>query len=163
MGDGFVQKIRAGSKISIKNGDVVAVCLRQSGCQCARFIAITIITMDKIDVDSLLLIFSHKTGRNRAGFVGGVVKQLNVEFVGGVLEGNGRFQQPLHHILLIINRQLHRHRRPFGWQGRDGLGYFPMPPIKPDSKQPHHPINGDEREQQDVKRGKKITHLQRHV
>ena len=49
-----------------------------------------------------------QTARHIDGLVGGIVENLNIELLAGIVELAGRFQQAFDHILFIENRQLHR-------------------------------------------------------
>ena len=63
---------------------------------------------------SLRRIVLDQSLRHRLSFVRRIIQQLNVELVQRILQPANRFQQPLHHKLLIKNRQLHRDARQLG-------------------------------------------------
>ncbi|GAA4387758.1 hypothetical protein GCM10023186_33710 [Hymenobacter koreensis] len=47
-------------------------------------------------------------------FVGGIVEHLNVQPLARIIQGGGGVNHALHHIQLVINRELHRYQGPFG-------------------------------------------------
>ena len=53
----------------------------------------------------------HQIARHLDGFVGGIVEHLNVELLPRIFQLADRLQQPLDHVLLIENGQLHRDAR----------------------------------------------------
>jgi hypothetical protein len=60
--------------------------------------------MEQGDVDPMALIVFHLSGSEACGFVGGIVKNLDGKFIGGVVKVADRLDQPLDDILFIVYR-----------------------------------------------------------
>src|SRR3954470_19257012 len=72
-------------KVSVKDGDEFTGVLRHPFFQRARFEALAIVTMDVGDVVSEGLVALNYGAGNLYGFVGGVIKDLNVKFLARIL------------------------------------------------------------------------------
>jgi hypothetical protein len=60
----------------------------------------------------------HQRFRERRGIVGGIVEDLNLQQVLRVLDPGHFFDQPLHHVTLVIQRKLNGDWR--RWSNRRG-------------------------------------------
>ena len=56
----------------------------------------------------------HHRLRHGHGLVGRIVQQLDIELVLGIIDLADRLHQPVHHVLLVVNRELDGHARQLG-------------------------------------------------
>src|SRR5437667_357365 len=70
-------------------------------------------------------------GDDRAGVVGGVVEDLDLEAVARVVEGADSLEQPARDVALVVEGKLHGHGRPLGrWIGSHRFPDAPaVPPV----------------------------------
>src|SRR5947209_4006785 len=54
----------------------------------------------------------HAAARHIPCFIGGIVEHLNIEKLSRVIKSRNSLYQPLNHVTLVENRQLHCHSRP---------------------------------------------------
>ena len=118
IGDGAAQKIRLGHKVGIENGNEFAVGFIQTMAQGSGLVALPVGAAHMADVQALRRVVGHPPGGQRHGGIGRIVEHLNVQAVSRVVEGGGGINHAFHHVLLVVERQLHRHAGPLGRGGR---------------------------------------------
>src|ERR1017187_6141095 len=120
--DALHQKVGWRDKIGVKDGNVFAFSRFQSYFQSAGFVAFTIVAMQVIDGMSQRSVAIDQNAGDLHGFVGGIIQQLDVEFVFRIFEAADRVKQPFHDVLLVKNGQLHGDaRQVFGVKMRCGF------------------------------------------
>ena len=105
--DALQQKIGGRNKISVKDGDEFSRRCSQSFRQSARFVALTIVAVQVLDRMSQGGVALHQKAGDFNGFVGRVVEQLDVEVLARIVEPADGVEQPIYHVLLVEDRQLH--------------------------------------------------------
>ena len=105
--DALQQKIGRRNKIGVKDGNEFALRRFQSFRQSARLEALTIVAVQVGDWISQGGVAFHQKASDLHGFVGRVVEQLDVELFSRIVEPADGVEQPVHHILLVKDRQLH--------------------------------------------------------
>ncbi len=80
-----------------------------------------IVPMQIFDGQSGGLVFPNQRFGERMGIVGGIVQHLDLQQLARVLHLADFFEQPLHHVALVIQRKLDGHVRKLG-EARGGLG-----------------------------------------
>ena len=115
----FQQKVRRRNKIGVEDGDEFAFGRFQACFQSSRFEAFTILAMDVGDRMSQRNIAIDQNARDLDGLVGRVIEQLDIELIFRIFKPAHGVEQPIHHILLIKDRQLHGDTRQVvevGWR-----------------------------------------------
>ena len=60
-------------------------------------------------IGTLLAQIAHHASSQVAGCIVGVVQQLDLEPLAWIVQSSGGLQQPLHHVELVVDGELHRH------------------------------------------------------
>ena len=107
------QKIFWRREVRVENRDELSLRRFHPLRQRTGFVTLAVAAMVVADRITQRCIALHQPSRHFDGFVGGIVEQLDVEFLPRILQLADRLQQPLHHILLVEDRQLHRNSRQF--------------------------------------------------
>ena len=105
--DALHQKVGRRNKIGVKDGDEFALCRFQSCLQSARLVALAIVAVQVNHWISQGGVALHQKAGDLNGFVGRVVEQLDVEFFPRIVEPADGVEQPVHHVLLVKDGQLH--------------------------------------------------------
>ena len=105
------QKIGRRNKISVKNGNELALRRFQSFRQSARLEALAIVAVQVVNRMSQGGIAIDQETSDLHGFVGRIVEQLDVELFFRIVEPAHGVKQPVYYVLLIKDRQLHRDAR----------------------------------------------------
>ena len=102
------------NKIRVKDGDQFALGALQSFAQGAGLEALAVAAVQVHDVITQGGVAFHGGAGDGHGFVGGIVKHLNIKLVFWVIELANGLDQPVYDILLVKNRQLHCDPRQLG-------------------------------------------------
>jgi len=111
MRNGTSQKIRGGNKIGVKDGNQIPSRDSHTRFQRTRFISCTVIPSDSLDIDTLRFEFGDAPINDFPGFVGGVIENLNLEQMTGVIERGYRANETLDYVYFVVDRELNRNRR----------------------------------------------------
>ncbi len=111
---GARQKIARRNKIGVEDGDQLAGRGLHAFLQCARLEPGAIVAVQILDGHSGGLIFADQRFGERMRVVGGIVQHLDLQQLARVLHLAGLFDQPLHHVALVIQRKLDGHARKRG-------------------------------------------------
>ncbi len=105
--DGAQQKIFRRSEVGVKDGDELTLRRLQPLGQRSCLEAFAIGAVMVADGISQRRVAFDQVARDFDGFVGGIVEHLDVELLPRIFQLADRLQQPLDHILLIEDGQLH--------------------------------------------------------
>src|ERR1700732_794613 len=105
--DALQQKVGRRNKISVKDGNEFALCRFQSFGQSAGLVALTVVAVQVGNRMSQCGVAIHQNAGDLYGFVGRVVQQLDVELFFRIVEPAHGIEEPVDHVLLIKDRQLH--------------------------------------------------------
>ncbi len=120
-GNGAPEKIRARNKISIENGDEFTLGGAEPFGQRASLKALAVVTVQVRNVQAQRAEALDAIARDFSCFVGGVVKNLNVEEFARVIELRNRFDQAFDDVAFVINGKLYGNLGPdFERLGRGG-------------------------------------------
>ena len=112
MGDSAAQKIEPGQKIGVENGDELAACLRGGRLECPGLVARAVGAVVQADIEAPGAIRGHLGARHCHGLVGAVVEHLYFQAVLRVVQLTDTIDEPVHHVALVENGQLHGDHRP---------------------------------------------------
>ena len=125
--DGPQQKIFRGSEVGVENGDELTLRRLHPFRQSARLEARAVGSMMVADRITQRRIPFDQPASHVDGLIGRVVQHLDVQLFPGILQLADRVQQALDYVLLVKNRQLHRHpRQVFKKCGGFGRALFPV-------------------------------------
>ena len=105
--DALQQKIGGRNKIGVEDGDELTLRRFQSFRQSARLEALAVVAVQVGDRMSQGGVALDQKAGDFNGFVGRVVEQLDVEFFPRIVEPADGVEQPVYHVLLVKDRQLH--------------------------------------------------------
>ena len=92
----------------------------------------------------------QRLGEGR-GIVGGIVQHLNLQQFLGILDLDHLFDQPLHHVALVVKRKLDGHRRQlFEALRRPGSGLLPVLEIRADDLVAVDAVNREDDQNREV-------------
>jgi hypothetical protein len=162
-GNGAAQEVGRGHEVGVENGNELAVGALQAVAQGPGFVALPGGPAHVAQAAGPARRGRPRAPRQAHGGIGGVVEHLNVQQLGRVVEGGGGVDYPLHHVLLVVEGQLHRDAGPGSGlggnrQGRGGVGApgqareLPLPRAEAQNKQQaqavhHHEQEGQQRHQ----------------
>src|ERR1700682_464782 len=109
--DRLAQKIGLRNEIGIENTNEITLSGREPGLQSAGFEPSAIDAVDQLYVEPPALQILHAGGSQFSRVVGGIVEDLDLQQFARIIDLTDRFEQPLDHIDLVEDRQLHRHFR----------------------------------------------------
>src|ERR1035438_3866182 len=105
------QKVGWRDKVGVEDGNEFSLRRFQSFGERARFEALAIIAVQVDDGMSEGGVAFDQETSNLDRLVGRVVEQLNVELVFRIIKAADRIEQPIDHVLLVKDGQLHRNAR----------------------------------------------------
>src|SRR6266852_19421 len=105
--DAFQQKVGWRNKIGVKDGNEFALRRFQSFGKGAGLVALTIVAVQVGHRMSKRGVAIHQNACHLDGLVGRVVQQLDVELFSRIVEPAHGVEEPVHHILLVKDRQLY--------------------------------------------------------
>src|SRR5208282_4509295 len=104
--DRAAEEIGLGDKIRVEDGDEFAARSLEAVFERSGFVAFAIGAVDVNDRHALRSVAFHASAGNLASFVGGIVKDLNVEQFARVVEAGNGFDEALDHVALVEDRKL---------------------------------------------------------
>ncbi len=136
------QKIGLRNEVGIEDTNEITLGGGQPGLQSAGFEPCAIDAVDQLHVESTTLQIRDAGGGQLPGVVRGIVEDLDLEKFPRIVDLADRFEQPLDHVNLVEDRQLHR----YFWQllevaGRRH-GSLPVFQEKVDNHIPMNPVGG---------------------
>ncbi len=105
--NGAHQKIGGRNKIGIEDGDEFAGGGFQAFLEGSGFIAVAIAAVQIVDGVAEGAIAFHQGFGEGGGIVGGIVQHLDLQELLRIIHLDGLFDQPLHHVALVVQRQLY--------------------------------------------------------
>ena len=101
-----LQKIRRRQEVGVEDGNEFALGREEALGQGARLVTPSMAAPDVSDVMAGRPESGHQIGRERGGFVGRIVQDLDFVAIVGIIERANGQQKPLHHVLLVEDGQL---------------------------------------------------------
>jgi hypothetical protein len=114
VGDGLPQEVRSRHEVRVEDGDELAASPLEPVLQGPGLEADARVPADVPDVEALLPVSLDGLGRDPDGLVVGIVEDLDLEPVAGVVQRRHGPEQPLDHVAFVEDRQLDRDRRDLG-------------------------------------------------
>ena len=109
--DGLVQEVGRRQEVGVENRDELALGDRHPCLERTRLEAGAIGAVEIRDVEPLRGGAADGQLRNRSRLVGRVVQHLHFEAIAWVVHQRDGIYQPVHHVHLVVDRQLHGHDR----------------------------------------------------
>ena len=127
--DGFSEKIGFRYCVGVEDRHELSARLLEPGREGTGLEPGALATVEVGDREPARAELARGLGDDRAGVVGGVVENLDLEAVARVVEGADSLEQPARDVALIVEGKLHGHGWPLGW--RIGSHRFPDAPAVP--------------------------------
>ena len=89
--------------------------------------------------------------RNLLRLVGRIVEHLNVEQLARIIESRDGFDQPLDHVALVVDRQLHGNLGPVGDFGRRAGNILAILEIVVDQRVAMQPVHGQNHQHEEIR------------
>src|SRR4029077_7925533 len=124
VGNGAAQEIGFRDEVGVKDGDEFAAGGFQSIFESAGFVAFAVVAMNIGDGNALGGMAFDAGAGNFAGFVGGVVEDLDVEDLVRVIKTRDGFDKTFDDVAFVKNGKLHGDARPYGGVGRRAGNVF---------------------------------------
>lgn len=104
--DGIGEEIGGRDEVGIEDGDEFAFGGRGGGFEGARFVASAVVAVDVVDVVARVGELLAEGGGDLGGLVGGIVDDLDVEEVGGVVDLGGGLDDTLGDERFVVHGEL---------------------------------------------------------
>jgi len=103
-----LEKVGMGHEVGVEDGHDVGLGGAQPVLQRAGFEAATVGSVDVLHVEAAVGPVRHRLLHDAHRLVGGIVQDLNVELVFGVVQLAGGVEDPGAHVHLVVHGELHR-------------------------------------------------------
>ena len=107
-----LQEVHRRDEVGVEDRDVAARRHLQRGVERAGLEAVAVVAVDVLDVEALRGVALHGQPGDVARLVGRVVEDLDFQPVLRVVHPADGLHEAVHHVHLVVERQLHGHRRP---------------------------------------------------
>ena len=112
--DGLAQEGGLEHEIGVKDSNEFALGHFQTGFQGPGLVALAVLSMEVVDVEAGLAKAFHALPSQKSGFVVGIVQNLDLQQIQGIVQLGNRFDQPLHHKKLVVDGELDSYHRELG-------------------------------------------------
>lgn len=109
--DGFFEQFRFWHEIGVQNQKVFALGGFGAVFQCSRLEPGAIGAVDVFRIETALFQAINTGPADVHGLVGGIIEQLDLDFVLRVIKSGNRIEQAVHDVHFIEDRKLHGHQR----------------------------------------------------
>jgi hypothetical protein len=149
--DGALQEVSRGTEIGIENGHELSGCRLQTFLESARFEPVAVIPVMVFDGVAERFVLLYKSLREGSCIVRGIVQNLDLEQFLGVVDLHYLFNEALHHVPLVVERQLDGNRRELlEALGRLRNGLLPVLEIRPDYVVAMDAIDGEDHQDREI-------------
>lgn len=116
--NGLAEEVCGNDEISIEDGDDEAGGGFQTGLQSPCLVAVAILAVVVFDGMAHGAVFGHQAFGEGMGFVGGIVQDLNLQEMAGVVHLDDLIDEAFDDVTLVVERELNGNGREFGEQLR---------------------------------------------
>ena len=144
MVDGLAQEGGLGHEVGVEDGHEFALGHLQSGFQGPGFIPLAVLSVEVVNVEAGLTKAFHALPGQKSGLVVGIVQNLDLQQVPGVVQPGHRFDQPFHHKQLVIDGKLDGYHRELGEFLLESRLSVPVSEVEVDQLVAVQPVNGQD-------------------
>jgi hypothetical protein len=104
--DDVLEHVARGDEVGVENGDELAGGILEAGLECAGLVSGAVAAVDELDGIALGGPFLAGTAGDFGRVVGGIVEDLDLELVEGVVEEAGGLDDALGDVVLVVHGEL---------------------------------------------------------
>ena len=119
--DGVLQEMLVGNEVGVEDGDELALGHLHPFFQGAGLVTLAVLAVQVGDVQALRLVLLDAARGDGHGLVGGIVQDLYLQQLAGIIHFHDRVDQALGHVHLVVHGQLDGHPREFVVKRPSGL------------------------------------------
>ncbi len=148
MGDGPAQEVRGRQEVRVEDGQELTLGQAQAVGQGPGLEAVAVRPGDAADVEAQGAFFRDLLFHQRAGFIGGVIQNLDLQQPLGVIQAADRLDHAVRHVVFVVQGQLHRDPGPDRRvRGRgQGRRLLVVPPVQVQDPVPVNPVQGQDQQ-----------------
>ena len=110
--NGAEQKVWQWGEICVKDSNELAACGGGAGLQRPRLKTLSIVPMQNLNIDAFSAPEGGPALRNSGGAICGIVKDLDLQTIGGIVQLRAGIDQTADHVQFIVNWKLNGHSGP---------------------------------------------------